>query len=78
MGREIWRHDMAHGGDGRSGESSRDAVGSVEGKHYVAAHKRGDHGRVVLTPAKEGTVTRATIRSAVEAVVAKRRGAKAR
>ena len=69
---------MAHGGDGRSGKSDRDAVEPSEGKHYVAAHKRGDSGRVVLTPAKEGTVTRATIRSAVEAVVAKRRGTTAR
>ena len=78
MGCEIWRHDMAHGGNGRTGKPDRNAVGPVEGTHYVAARKPGDRGRVVLTPAKEGTVTRATIRSAVATVVAKRRNAKAR
>lgn len=69
---------MAHDGDGGSGDPDRDAVGPVQGRQYVAAGKPGDRGRVVLTPAKEGTVTRATIRRAVETVAAKRRSAKAR
>ena len=69
---------MARGDDGRTGKPDRDAVESSGGKDYVAAQKRGDSGRVVLTPAKEGTVTRATIRSAVEAVVARQRGTTAR
>jgi hypothetical protein len=69
---------MAYGGDGRTGNPDRDAVGHVQRRPYVAARKPGDRGRVVLTPAKEGTVTRATIRSAVETVVAKRGSAKAR
>jgi len=65
---------MAHGGDG---VARKPAVGSSEGKPYVAAQKRGDHGRVVLRPAKEGSVTHATVRNAVETVVSKRSSGKA-